>query len=44
VVNAGETLYSIARKYEMEVNELMRINDKKDSSLSVGEELTVYKR
>ncbi len=43
-VKPGDTLYRIAEAHNMEVVELMEINGKKNSYLSVGEELKVYKK
>ena len=44
IVRGGDTLYQIAARYRMSVTELMDLNGKQTSSLSVGEELKVYKR
>ena len=41
-VKAGDTMYSIARKYKMTVDELKQLNDKTDNSLSLGDKLKVY--
>ncbi|MEJ7643603.1 MAG: LysM peptidoglycan-binding domain-containing protein [Chryseolinea sp.] len=41
VVKTTDTLYSVARKYNVTIKELMEWNDKKDFSLSVGEKLKV---
>jgi len=41
IVQKGDTLYSISRKYFVSVEELMRINKMQDSNLSIGQELTV---
>lgn len=43
IVKPGDTLYSIAKSHGMGVTELMDLNGKSDSSLSVGEELKVFK-
>ena len=43
IVQPGETLYQIARKYGVTVESIMNLNDKKDYTLSVGEVLTVTK-
>ncbi|HHP7241024.1 MAG TPA: LysM peptidoglycan-binding domain-containing protein [Cyclobacteriaceae bacterium] len=43
VVRKGDTMYSISRRYNLSVDELMRINQKTDHSLSVGEKLIVSK-
>lgn len=42
-VKPGDTMYSIAKANGMGVTELMDLNDKRDPSLSVGEELKVYR-
>ncbi len=42
VVKPGDTLYRIANMHNMDVTELMSLNEKKDSSLEVGEKLLVY--
>lgn len=42
-VKSGDTLYNIARKYQMTVDELKELNDKQNNSLSLGEKLKVYK-
>ncbi|MEQ8241330.1 MAG: LysM peptidoglycan-binding domain-containing protein, partial [Cyclobacteriaceae bacterium] len=41
IVRGGDTLYKIASQYGMTVSELKKLNDKKENSLSVGEELKV---
>ncbi|MDW3192862.1 MAG: LysM peptidoglycan-binding domain-containing protein [Cytophagales bacterium] len=41
-VKAGDTLYKIAREYNMTLDELKQLNDKQDNSLSLGEKLKVY--
>jgi membrane-bound lytic murein transglycosylase D len=43
-VQAGETLYSIAREYNMTVKEIMDLNGKSDFTLRAGEEIRVMKR
>ncbi|RAW01067.1 LysM peptidoglycan-binding domain-containing protein [Pseudochryseolinea flava] len=40
-VKATDTLYSIARKYNVTIQELMEWNNKKNFTLTVGEKLTV---
>jgi membrane-bound lytic murein transglycosylase D len=40
-VKASDTLYSIARKYNVTIKEIMDWNNKKEFSLSVGEKLKV---
>lgn len=42
-VLAGETLYSIARQYQVSVQELMEWNELEDNTLSVGQKLIVRK-
>jgi membrane-bound lytic murein transglycosylase D len=44
VVKPGDTFYSIAEKFEMGVTELMDLNQRKNSILSVGEEIEVYRK
>jgi membrane-bound lytic murein transglycosylase D len=43
-VRATDTLYGIARKYNVTIKELMEWNDKKDFALTVGEKLKVNPR
>jgi membrane-bound lytic murein transglycosylase D len=43
-VKATDTLYGIARKYNVTIKELMEWNDKKDFALTVGEKLKVNPR
>lgn len=42
-VQAGETLYAIARKYGLSVDELMRLNGLKETTVHLGQVLTVKK-
>ena len=42
VVKSGDTLYSIARKYNTTVDKLKSINNKKNNTLSIGEVLNLY--
>lgn len=42
-VRDGETLYQIARKYQVTIQQLMEWNEKKDYSLSAGEKLIIKK-
>jgi membrane-bound lytic murein transglycosylase D len=44
VVQASDTVYSIARKYGVTIKELMEWNNKKDFALTVGEKLKVLKK
>lgn len=41
VVQKGDTLYSISRKYFVSVPELMKINNMTNSNLAIGQKLTV---
>lgn len=41
VVQKGDTLYSISKKYFVSVPELMKLNKMKNSNLAVGQKLTV---
>ena len=40
-VQAGETMYSLARRYEVKVEDLRRWNEKPDYTLKVGEKLKI---
>ena len=42
VVKSGDTLYSIAKKYNTSVDKLKKINNKKNNNLSIGEVLNIY--
>ncbi|HTF21973.1 MAG TPA: LysM peptidoglycan-binding domain-containing protein [Chryseolinea sp.] len=44
VVRSTDTLYSVARKYNVTIKELMDWNNKKDFSLAIGEKLIVKGR
>lgn len=41
IVQKGDTLYSISRKYFVSVENLMRINKMRSSNLSIGQEVTL---
>ena len=41
VVQKGDTLYSLSRKYFMSVNEIMKLNRMNNSRLSIGQELKI---
>ncbi|MEQ8808727.1 MAG: LysM peptidoglycan-binding domain-containing protein, partial [Imperialibacter sp.] len=41
VVQPGDTMYSIARKYDIAIEKLMKLNDKRNFVLSIGENLKV---
>lgn len=41
VVQKGDTLYSLSRKYFVVVPELMKLNDLKDSTLAIGQQLII---
>lgn len=40
-VQKGDTLYQISKKYNITVEKLMSLNDLKDNSLSIGQELII---
>ena len=42
-VKTSDTLYSIARQYDVTIKQLMEWNEKKDFSLSVGEKLRILR-
>jgi flagellum-specific peptidoglycan hydrolase FlgJ len=41
IVEKGETLYSISKKYNVTVSELQQLNGLKDTALNVGQELKI---
>ena len=41
IVKRGDTLYNIAKKHQMTWQELMKINNKNNTLLSIGEQLIV---
>jgi rare lipoprotein A (peptidoglycan hydrolase) len=43
-VEQGETLYSIAKKYKVEVEDIKSWNKLENSALSKGQKLTIYKK
>ncbi|ELR70435.1 Membrane-bound lytic murein transglycosylase D precursor [Fulvivirga imtechensis AK7] len=43
-VAQGDTLYKIARSYDVTIEEIMTWNDKKDFSISLGEKIEIRKR
>ncbi len=43
IVQPGETMYSISRKYKVSVQEIMDWNDKPDAGIDVGEKLVIKK-
>lgn len=43
-VKAGETMYKVARQYDVTIKELMEWNEKEDFNVSVGEKLKVRKK
>jgi len=43
-VKTTDTLYSIARKYNVTIKELMEWNNKKDFTLAIGEKLKIQGR
>ena len=40
-VQAGDTLYSIAKKYNTTVNDIVNLNNLTSTVLSIGQELTI---
>lgn len=44
IVKKGDTLYSISKKYKISVDELKRINNLVDNTLSIGQELLLIDR
>ncbi|HEX6890877.1 MAG TPA: LysM peptidoglycan-binding domain-containing protein [Chryseolinea sp.] len=44
MVKSTDTLYSVARKYNVTIKELMEWNNKKDFTLAVGEKLTIISK
>ena len=42
-VQSGETMYKVARQYEVTIKELMEWNNKEDFNVSVGDKLTIRK-
>ena len=43
IVQKGDTMYSISKKYNAKVSDIWKWNNKKDNSLSLGEELIIGK-
>ncbi len=43
-VKSGETMYKVARQYEVTIKDLMEWNNKEDFDVSIGEKLKVRKR
>ncbi|MDF9800299.1 membrane-bound lytic murein transglycosylase D [Catalinimonas alkaloidigena] len=43
-VKVGETMYKVARQYDVTIKELMEWNEKEDFNVSVGEKLRVRKK
>jgi membrane-bound lytic murein transglycosylase D len=43
MVKHSDTLYSIARQYNVTIKQIMEWNEKKDFSLSVGEKLRIFR-
>ena len=41
VVQKGDTLYSISRRYFISVNEIKRLNNMNSNNLAIGQEVTV---
>ena len=43
-VGAGESMYAISRKYNVSVTEILKVNDKTDSSLKLGQTLKIPRK
>ena len=43
IVNSGDTLYSIAKKYGINANELMELNNLNSNMISIGQQLSIPK-
>ena len=43
VVKKGDTLYSISKKFNISVSELVKINDIKNNTISIGQTLKIIK-
>ncbi len=43
IVNSGDTLYSIAKRYNINVNELMEYNNLDSNMISIGQQLSIPK-
>jgi LysM repeat protein len=43
VVSDGETLYGIARKYDIKVDDLQQANDLKDTTIKIGQKIKIKK-
>ena len=41
IVKAGDTLYNIAKKYQILWQDLMKLNNMNDTSISIGKQLIV---
>ena len=41
IVEKGDTLYSIAKKYSTTVNKIKELNNLKSDTLSIGQEITI---
>lgn len=41
-VTAGETLYSISKKYKVKVEDIVDLNELKDLSLSIGQKIKIF--
>jgi flagellum-specific peptidoglycan hydrolase FlgJ len=41
IVRKGDTLYSISRRYFVSVDDIMKLNKMKDSTLSIGQEIKI---
>jgi len=41
IIKKGDTLYSVAKKFDLSISDLMNLNDLADSGLSIGQQLIV---
>ena len=41
IVKKGDTLYSISRQFNISVSDLLKLNNKSDGTISIGEELVI---
>ncbi len=44
IVEKGETLYSISKKYDVTISDLQQLNDLNDNGISIGQELKIKNR
>ena len=44
IVEKGETLYSISKKYDVSINDLQQLNGLTNNGISIGQELEIKNR